>query len=76
MNDLKSLTLELTEEQATTILKCVDDKIAALHNHIAIAIESKWEGAHSAPCLVRKLREHEEIRARINTARREATGHF
>lgn len=67
------VTLKLEEHSVNAICVELDQKIAALHNHIASAVEDPkhWSGKHTALSLVEDLRRYQAIVQRIRTQRRE-----
>ena len=63
---IKSFSLNRDDQQR--LVEMLDGRIAAMHNHIASAVENPdhWnEAGHSAQNLVRELRQFEELRARM-----------
>jgi len=57
------LKLELSTDQVAKLKAYTEADIFALKNHIASAVENPghWAGSHSAPELVRRLREAETL---------------
>ena len=61
-------TPDLNFDDISALRKLVESDISAMHNHIASAVESPhhWQGAQSAPELVKRLREKEELYKKLN----------